>query len=239
MSTTTEQAPPRPGTWVLKVAMAITGTLLVAFLLIHLFGNFKIFTGPEHFDDYAEWLRVAFAPFLPEGMVLWLFRIVIFGGLFIHVYGAITIWSRGRKARGPHRAGIKASRTGFQGFSARLMPVTGVFTLAFIVIHLMDLTLGIKPVASDSFQHPVGTRPAAYSNVIASFERPWMAAIYIIMMVLISIHVAHGVTTVVQDLGAMGKRVRLVAAIVAGLCALAILLGNAAIPLAVQFGVIS
>ena len=239
MSTTTEQAPPRPSTWAVKVAMALSGSLLVSFLLIHLFGNMKIFTGAEHFDDYAEWLRVAFVPFLPAGMILWLFRLVIFSGFAIHIYGGITIWSRGRKARGPHRAQAKASRTGFQGFTARLMPVTGVFTLAFVIIHLMDLTLGIKPIASDSFEHPVGTRPAAYSNVIASFERPWMAAIYVCMMVLISLHVAHGISTVVQDLGAMGKRVRMVTAIIAGLVALAILLGNAAIPLAVQFGVIS
>lgn len=239
MSTTTKQAPPRPGSWALKVAMAITGFILAAFLLIHLFGNLKVFTGPEHFNDYAQWLRTAFVPFLPEGLLLWAFRLVMLAAVLIHIYSGITLWSRGRKARGPHRAAIKASRSGFQGFSARLMPVTGVFIFAFILVHLMDLTLGTKPIASDSFQHPVGTRPAAYENLIASFDRPWMAAIYVIMMVLIAIHVSHGISTAVQDLGAMGKRLRLVATIVAGLVAIIILLGNAAIPLAVQFGVIS
>ena len=93
MSTTTEQAPPRPSTWAFKVAMALSGSLLVSFLLIHLFGNMKIFTGAEHFDDYAEWLRVAFVPFLPAGMILWLFRLVIFSGF------AIMLICFGRKSK--------------------------------------------------------------------------------------------------------------------------------------------
>ncbi|MGO1593299.1 MAG: succinate dehydrogenase cytochrome b subunit, partial [Ancrocorticia sp.] len=222
MSTTTEKAPPRPSSWAIKVAMAISGMVLAAFLLIHLFGNLKVFTGAEHFDDYAQWLRTAFVPFLPEGLLLWVFRLGLLAAVGVHIYGGVTLWARGRKARGPNRAKVKASRTGFQGFSARLMPFTGLSIFLFIVIHIMDLTLGTRPIASDTFEHPVGTRPSAYANLVASFDRPWMAAIYVVMMVLISIHVAHGISTAVQDLGAMGKRVRLVATVVGGVMALVI-----------------
>ncbi len=239
MSTTTQTSPPRPATWMLKVAMAISGSILVAFVLVHLFGNLKVYTGAEHFNDYAEWLRVAFAPFIPEGLVLLLFRIVIGSSFLVHIVAGVMLWARGRKARGPYRASIKAARTGFQSFSARLMPITGVFLALFVIIHLLDLTIGLHPVATEVFQHPEGTRPEAYANLVASFSRPWMAAIYVIAMALVSFHVAHGITTVAQDLGAMGYRLRMTAAIVAGLVALAILLGNASIPLAVQFGVLS
>ena len=54
MSTTTQTSPPRPATWMLKVAMAITGSILVAFVLVHLFGNLKVYTGAEHFDDFGK-----------------------------------------------------------------------------------------------------------------------------------------------------------------------------------------
>ncbi len=239
MSTTTQTSPPRPATWTLKVAMAITGSILAAFVLVHLFGNLKVYTGAEHFDDYAQWLRTAFKPFLPEGFVLLAFRIVIGGSFLIHIVAATVLWTRARKARGPHRASIRAARTGFQSFSARLMPLTGVLLLAFVIIHLLDLTIGIQPIASEAFHHAEGTRPDAYANLIASFSRSWMAAIYVAAMALVSLHVAHGITTVAQDLGAMGYRLRMIAAIVAGIVALAILLGNASIPLAVQFGVLT
>lgn len=239
MSTTTQTSPPRLPTWTLKVAMAITGSILAAFVLVHLFGNLKVYTGAEHFDDYAQWLRTAFKPFLPEGFVLLAFRIVIGASFLIHIAAGTMLWFRARKARGPHRAPRKAARTGFQSFSARLMPWTGVLLLVFVIIHLLDLTIGLQPIASEAFHHAEGTRPDAYANLIASFSRPWMAAIYVAAMVMVSVHVAHGITTVAQDLGAMGYRLRMVAAIVAGIVALVILLGNASIPLAVQFGVLT
>lgn len=230
---------PRPSSWALKVAMAITGTIWALFVLVHLFGNLKVFTGAEHFNSYAHWLRHAFAPLLPEESLLWALRIALVIALVIHVAGAAMLWSRGRRARGPHRATARARRTGFQGFSARLMPVTGVFVLAFIVVHILDLTTGTRPIASAEFVQHTSEGSAAYGNLVASFARPWMAAIYAIAMVLLALHVAHGSTTVATDLGAMGRRLRAFAAILGGLAAIAILLGNAAIPLAVQLGVLS
>ena len=49
----------RPAAWVLKVTMAVTGLLWAAFVLIHLYGNTKVFFGADSFNGYAHWLRHA------------------------------------------------------------------------------------------------------------------------------------------------------------------------------------
>lgn len=225
--------------WQLKVAMAITGGIWALFVLVHLFGNLKVFTGPEHFNGYAHWLRHAFEPLMPTEGVLWALRVVLIVSLVIHVSAATMLVTRARKARGPHRAKARARRTGIQSLSASLMPLTGVLILAFLIFHVLDLTMGITPVAPESFTGHTGEESFAFSNLVASFSRLPVALGYAVMMLLIALHVAHGTTTLATDLGAMGQRLRQAMAIIGGLAAMAILLGNAAIPLAVQLGWIS
>lgn len=218
--------------WGLKSAMAITGAIWAAFVAIHLFGNLKVFQGPEAFNGYAAWLREAFYPLLPKEMVLWTLRVVLLIALIVHVTGAVLIWWRGRQARGGHRVKLK----GFQAWSARLMPVTGIALLIFVIVHLLDLTLGLTPVAPAEFAHPGDGVAHAYQNLIASFQRTWAAWFYVVVMLLLSLHIAKGFGTMAVDLGVMGRRLRATLAAISGLLAVAILLGNAAIPIGVQAG---
>ncbi|VEI13811.1 succinate dehydrogenase cytochrome b subunit [Trueperella bialowiezensis] len=226
-----------PPSWALKVTMAITGSIWGIFVLIHLYGNLKVYQGAEKFDGYAFWLRHAFEPFFPEAGVLWIMRIVLVIALVLHVGAATILYFRGRRFRGPHRA--KKYRNGLQAVSARLMPLTGVLILAFIIIHILDLTVGVQPIATDQFQGPTATESTAYSNLVASFSRPLVAAFYSLMMVFLAIHLAHGAKNIAVDLGAMGKRLRAGFVIVGAVAAIAILIGNASIPIAVQMGWIS
>lgn len=221
--------------WVLKTTMAVSGALWVAFVSIHLFGNLKVFQGPEAFNGYAAWLREAFYPLLPKESVLWVMRIALVVSLLAHVGSAALIWWRGRRARGPHRAKLH----GLASWSSRLMPLTGVVVLAFLVIHLLDLTLGTAPVAAGGFAHPADGTAYAYQNLVASFGRPLMAWFYVAVMILLALHIAKGANTMAADLGVMGRRWRAGFAVVGGLLAVTILLGNAAIPVLVQLGVIA
>ncbi len=241
----TVEARPRklPATWGLKVTMAVTGIIWVLFVLIHLFGNLKIFGGAAAYNAYALWLREAFYPFLPKESVLWLMRIVLVAALVTHVGCALTLWLRGRAAgsKQTRRAlWVKAGngRGHIQALSTALMPFTGLIILAFLPFHIMDLTTGTRPVATADFTTASATASSAYENLIASFERPWVALIYMTVMALLSLHVLHGVETASSDLGVIGRRPRQVVAWIAGLCALAILVGNGAIPLLVQMGVL-
>lgn len=232
----TKQKTPAPSSWSLKFWMAISGLLGVVFVAIHLFGNLKVYTGADHFNAYAHWLRHAFEPFLPEGFVLWAMRIVMAAALIVHVGSATILWGRARRARGPRRA--KVLRGGWRSFSAATMPLTGFFLLVFIVVHILDLTTGTTPVASAEFVPATAADAYAYGNLVASFERPWMAAFYVVIMVLLALHVSHGAVAMSTDLGAMGYRLRAAFLIVGALVAVAILLGNASIPIAVQVGIL-
>lgn len=222
--------------WGLKLTMALTGTIGALFLAIHLFGNLKVYSGAEKFNAYAYWLRHVGEPLLPANSVVWVLRIVLALCIVAHVSGATILWLRARKARG--RFAAKRSHR-VRSWSATLMPLTGVFILAFVLFHLADLTLGIKPLAPETFQEHTATAAFAYQNLIASFSRPAAAISYVGAMVLIAIHVSHGLYTVVSDLGAVGKRLRAVLIAIAGLTAVFILLGNASIPVAVLLGVLS
>ncbi len=218
--------------WSLKAAMALTGAIWAAFVAIHLFGNLKVFQGPDAFNGYAAWLREVFYPFFPKQTVLWGLRIVLAIALVVHVGAAAIVWSRGRRGRGPHRVRLK----GWRSWAARLMPLTGVVLLMFVVVHVLDLTLGVAPVAPEGFAHPEHGATHAYQNLLASFRRPWSAWFYVAVMLVLSLHLAKGFATMAADLGAMGRRWRATLSAVGGMLAVAVLLGNASIPIAVQMG---
>lgn len=218
-------------TWLAKLVMAATGLVFTAFVVVHMIGNLKVFGGAAGFDAYAAWLRTLFYPLVPHGGVLWLLRVVLVLALVAHVGCSVVLIRRSRAAAGPHRR-----RTGFTvaSFGARSMLLTGVAALLFVIVHVLDMTLGTSPVAPQSF---VAGSP--HANLVASFSRPLVAAFYAITMLLLAVHIAHGVRTSAGDLGVTGVRARSVFAIVGGIAAVAVLLGNAAIPLAVQVGWLS
>ncbi|MDV8000470.1 succinate dehydrogenase [Rhodococcus sp. IEGM 1408] len=218
-------------TWMVKFVMAVTGLLFTAFVVVHMIGNLKVFGGAAGFDGYAVWLRTLFYPLVPHGGVLWLLRVVLVLALVAHVACSVVLVRRSRAAAGPHRR-----RTGFTlaSFGARSMLLTGVVLLLFVVVHILDMTTGTAPVAPETF-----SAGSAHANLVASFSRPFVAAFYGITMLLLAVHVAHGVRTSAGDLGVTGVRARSVVAIVGGIAAVAVLLGNAAIPLAVQLGWLS
>lgn len=226
-----------PSTWVLKVWMAITGTVLVAFVIFHMAGNLKVFLGKEDINTYAFWLQEDFlAPLIPHGWFVWIFRMVLLACVLVHIYAAVAIRRRGRVARGGFkRTGLK----GLANFQARSMLVTGTVLACFIVFHILDLTVGARPIAAEGFQHVEGEHAYAYENLVASFERPGVAIFYILAMGVLFLHLAHGTWSVVNDLGATGRRLRAFVFAIAGALALLVMLGNIAIPFAVMIGVVS
>ncbi|MGV1006110.1 MAG: succinate dehydrogenase cytochrome b subunit [Candidatus Nanopelagicales bacterium] len=221
--------PPFPPNWVLKVTMAVTGVILVGFVIFHLVGNLKIFLGEEALNHYAHWLQEdLLVPLVPTGWFKWIFRAILLVCFVAHILAAFAVRGRASKARGKFkRSGLK----GMANFQARNMLVTGVVLCLFVVFHLLDLTLGVHPAASGEFEH---LQP--YANVINSFHRPVVSLFYILAMGTLFLHLAHGLWSVVNDLGATGHRLRALVLALSGAVALLIMLGNIAIPFAVMFG---
>ncbi len=247
MSTTAQPAktarpkPPQIGpVWLsnvlAKYIMAITGIIFGAFVFVHMVGNLKVYTGPEHFNAYALWLRTLLEPLFPYEGFLWVFRVVLLVCLIAHVYCAAIISRRAKARRGNFpRKGMR----GMRSFTARTMPVTGLVLLFFIIFHILDLTAGVG-VAPESFQHGSEAGSFAYQNLIASFQRPWAAAVYLIAMVTLFLHLAHGVYAAVNDFGVtMSQKVRSWVTLLSGVFALIVMLGNITIPIAVLLGIVS
>ncbi|MGJ3509937.1 succinate dehydrogenase cytochrome b subunit [Enemella sp. A6] len=216
--------------------MAITGVIFVGFVFVHMIGNLKVYQGAEAFNSYAQWLREVGYPLIPHTGVLWTLRVVLVVSLLVHVVAAVLLWLRGRSARGSHRRRRMAG--GLMAFGARTMLLGGVIIAAFVVVHLLDLTIGAG-VAPETLRHadPDGTMHA-YQNLVASFSRPAMAAFYAISMVVLALHIFHGWRTVAQDVGLTGRRLRRVWVTIGAVLAIAVLIGNALIPVLVLAGVI-
>ena len=227
-------APPLVSTVACKVTMAVTGVLFALFVTVHMIGNLKVYTGAAHFDDYAQWLRTVLEPLLPYEGLLWALRVVLAVALVAHVGCAVVLSRRARRARG----GFRRKGLGYRSFAARTMPVTGIVLLAFIVFHILDLTTGTTPVASSAYAAGTASRGFAYENLVASFDRPLVSAFYLLAMVTLGLHLAHGLWSAVNDLGATGHRLRQVGAAVAGGLAAVVFVGNASIPVAVLTGLV-
>lgn len=229
----------RPSHLTLKVIMAVTGTILALFVLVHMIGNLKVFMGPAEYDAYARFLRTLLHPLFPYEGVLWCVRVVLGVCLVLHVWAGITVWWRGRRARGAHRRrNLRAL-----SYGARTMILSGAVVLAFVVVHLLDLTLGMG-VESASYRAPerigqADVRVHAYANLVASLSRPPMAIFYCLVMLVIAAHIAQGAWNVINDLGGTGRRLRRIWLLVGLLIALAIAVGNGMLPILILTGVIS
>jgi len=212
----------------LKVIQAVTGAMFACFVLMHLIGNLKAYAGAEKLDHYAAWMRTIFNPLVAGEGVLIILRAGLIIALVLHVYSGLTIWVRGRRARGAH--GRRPVYT-WHAATGRTMIWTGLIVLCFIIFHLLDLTFGRAPAASSGFSegHP-------YANLVHSFERPAVAIFYMVIMLLLALHLSHGIWSFINDLGGSAHRTRLVAKVVAYTVALAVVLGNMSLPIAVLAG---
>ncbi|WP_099021318.1 succinate dehydrogenase cytochrome b subunit [Mycolicibacterium palauense] len=228
----------RPSSVTLKLVMAGTGVVFALFVLVHMIGNLKVYSGAAHFDAYAHWLRTLAEPLLPYEGALWIFRIVLSACLIAHVGAALLLTGRAHRARGRFRrrrlgVGLSPLET-LRSYTARTMLVGGVVLLLFIVFHILDLTVGARPAASAAFESG-----HAYANLVASFSRPAVGAFYLLAMVVLGAHLLHGLYTAVNDLGVTGHRLRQVGVALGGLLALAVMVGNMTIPVAVWTGVLT
>ena len=221
----------------LKVTMAITGTIMALFVVVHMVGNLKVLAGPQAFNGYAAWLRQVAYPLLPHEGLLWAMRLALGACVVAHVAAGIALWRRARSARGAFRRRALPART----IGARSMLATGVLIGVFVLIHVLDLTVG-RLIAPEDFQAPTTSngelQVSAYHNLVASLSRPGMALFYSLVMLALSLHLAQGLWNVVIDLGGTGPRLRKACHALALGVALAVAVVNGLLPALICTGVI-
>lgn len=207
--------------------MAVTGLLLLLYLVAHMLGNLKIFFGPAEFNDYAHWLRTVGEPFLHHEWFLWLSRLVLLAAVVLHSVAAYQLSRRDLAAR-PVRYAHRRARS---SYATRTMRWGGVIVALFVVWHLLDLTTGTV--------NPRGEPGRPYGNVVATFSTWYGNVIYGVAMIAVGLHVRHGFWSAAQTLGVSSPgRDRAVRLLSDGL-ALILTAGFLAVPLGVMTGLVS
>ena len=218
----------RRTTVALKIAMAVTGIIFILFVLAHMYGNLKVFSGQQAFDDYADGLRVLGEPLLPYGGFLWIMRVVLLVSLVIHVYAAWTLSRRAWAARGRRYVVRKAVQA---TLSSRTMRWGGLALLAFVIFHILQFTTLTIEIGG-SFASP-------YDRVVAAFSVWYIFAIYAVAMIALGMHVRHGVWSAMQTLGWAGGNRRPVLDAAGIALALVLVIGFLAPPVAILLGSIN
>src|ERR1700755_3189753 len=82
-----------------KYAMAISGMVLMGFVLVHMIGNLKLYFGASALDRYSHWLRTVGEPALPEQTLLYIVRIALVVAVAVHIHAAYQLTMINRRAR--------------------------------------------------------------------------------------------------------------------------------------------
>ena len=202
--------------------MAVTGIVLVGFLIGHFVGNALVFMGPEAINGYSAMLHNSHG-------LLWVARAALLASVGLHIGSAFRLYAKNSAAR-PQR--YKVKRDVATNVAARTMMVSGPILIGFIVFHLAHLTLGVTPGAYEHSETDV------YSNVIHGFSVPWVSGLYIVSMLALGYHLFHGTWSMFQSLGwnhtAYNQRLMRIALGIT----LFVTLGNISIPLSVLTGIV-
>ena len=211
-----------------KVVMAVTGFVLVGFVVGHMLGNLKIFLGANAIDTYAVFLRTMGEPLLPYSVLLWIIRIVLLASVALHITAAVQLTRMNRAAR-PH--GYDTKKSIATTYAARTTRWSGAILALFVVYHLLHLTAGKVGFHPGAYQHL-----AVHHNVEAAFSVWYVALFYVIAMACLCLHLDHGIWSMFQTLGWNDARTTpLLRAVSRGL-ALVVFVGFISVPVSVWVG---
>ena len=209
-----------------KVVMAVTGVALFGYVIGHLLGNLQIFEGPDALNSYAHFLHSH------EG-ALWVARVGLLAAVALHIVASVQLWVLNQKARPiayVRKDNVPAS------YAARTMKWSGPIIAAFVIFHVLHLTTGnIVPL-----QSAPADSPDAYDNVIIGFQQhPAIAIFYIIAIVLLSMHLYHGLWSMFQSVGISHPRYTPKLKRGAAILAILIAIGYISIPVACMTHILS
>lgn len=199
--------------------MGTTGLIWILFVIGHVAGNLLVFRGPSAVNGYSALLHAS-------GGALWSVRAVIYGALVLHVASGVALWRTGDRARPvPYEKKVPQAAT----IASRSIRWTGLAVLAFIVFHILHLTLGtIRPVPFHDSD--------VYGNLTRGFRVGWVAAVYIAAMGAVALHVLHGTYASLKSLGLARLRENPFDRRLAVVVALGVWIGFTAIPIAILSG---
>lgn len=208
-----------------KTVVAVTGAMLIGFVIMHLIGNLQFFAGPKLINEYGTKLR-----HLPFGL-LWVMRLGLLGVAVAHIATTFLLIKENRAAKGQ---GYARSSSVQSKIATRLMALSGIILLSYIVFHLLHFTTHtVSPQFAgwkDGEDHDV------YRMLVFGFSNVGISLFYIVAMVLLAMHLSHGAASLFQTLGIRTKKMACILGIGAQVLAWVVCAGYISIPVAVLLG---
>lgn len=204
-----------------KVVMAVTGILLVGFVLGHMAGNLQMFVGADAMNRYAAFLK-------STGELLWVARLGLLAAVVLHVTAAVQLTRINAAAR-PQDYAKRTPQV--STLASRTMRIGGFFLLFFIVYHIGHFTTGTW--------HPAFSHTGVYGNVILGFRSPFVVALYVTAMAFLGLHLFHGVWAGFRTLGLQKRSASPIQRTVALWVAILVWAGFTVIPVAVLLGILN
>ncbi|MDS1272104.1 succinate dehydrogenase cytochrome b subunit [Lipingzhangella sp. LS1_29] len=226
-TTTVTQRRSYRSTVVLKATMAVSGLLIAAWLVMHMVGNLKIFEGQQSFDEYSAWLRTVGYPAFPESGLLWIMRVVLLAAIIAHIYSAVVLTVRDRRARPVRYQTTKAVQRTYASYTMRW---GGLLIAVFVVYHLLHLTANVIS--------PGGASDSPYERVVNGFQIWWVTAFYVLSVAAVGLHLRHGIWSGLATLGFNKARRQRAISKTATVVATLLFVGFVIPPLAVLIGVV-
>jgi succinate dehydrogenase / fumarate reductase cytochrome b subunit len=221
-----------------KYVVALTGLALTAFVIVHMAGNLLIFRGRDALNNYALFLK-------ERGGLLWAARLGLLTVFVLHIWLGIRLTLRNRAAR-PTRYAYED--TVQASVASRTMIWSGLVILAFVIFHLLQYTFGLVAATapdgtnylslSDNPGDPTRGHHDVYRMTVYGFRAVPVAIAYIVAQLFLGLHLSHGVASTFQSMGWNAPRWWRVIRTVGFVIALAVVIGNVAMPLAVMTGAI-
>lgn len=215
--------------------MAITGLILIGFLLMHMWGNLKAFIGADAYNHYAEWLKGEtedgglLYPLIPKGWFIWIFRAFMLASIVAHMWSAWVLTVRAHGSRNTKYISKKAVQA---SFASKTMRWGGVILATLLVFHLAQFTVHAVHI---------GFQPGAtpFQMITGDFKLWYMVLLYAVFVAVVCTHVWHGFWSAFATLGAnTSARSRAVLNACASIVAVLLFVGFMAMPIAIFVGVI-
>lgn len=211
-----------------KILMAVTGLAMVFFVIAHLLGNSSVFIGPDGINAYAAKLQ-GLGPFV------WVFRLVMLILFSVHVFFGIQLTLENRAAKPQAYAVKKNLRT---TFDAKNMIWTGTLIAAFLIYHLLHYTIQvINPEISSGMNKDLAGRPDVFRMVVLNFQNIFISALYVFAMIVLTLHLTHGLQSFLQTLGLNNESTLPVIIKIGKVIAVFLFLGYISIPVIIFTGI--
>lgn len=215
-----------------KFLMGFTGLVWVGFVIGHLIGNLLLLVGKDAFNGYALFLET-----LGHGFAIYVAEAFLVATLLIHIFNGVSIaLNRGEARPESYAMTGNAGGRSRKGLASQFMIWTGIVLLGFLIFHIATFKFShlIDPLHTPRYAVPGNyEHPNLYLVVVKRFSQPGYVAIYTFVMLLLGMHLKHGIWSALQSLGLLTRKTLPLAVTLATLLSVLLAVGFLLLPVTI------